>query len=322
MARTTNPHDALFKRAFADPRRAAPLLQAIVGPALSRRIDWSSLEPEPASFVDDRLGDRHADLLFSAIVGGRRAFLYVLLEHQSSSDRLAAFRLLRYAVRIWERWIDEHPAAERLPVIVPIVVYHSQSGWTAPTELSALLDADASLLETLGPYGPHLAFLLDDLSTSDDAVLHARSRSAFALMTLRLLARARHSADLAAELRRWLRTLEQVLEAQNGVAAFAALMEYILRVSEIPATELRALIEPLGATAGEELMTGAQQLIEQGRTEGRVEERTEMVLKLLGIKFGPLAPETEERVRSASLEELDQYAERLLSAETLGDVFE
>ena len=42
------------------------------------------------------------------------------------------FRLLRYMVRIWERWWKAHPDAQRLPLLIPIVLYHGAERWSAP----------------------------------------------------------------------------------------------------------------------------------------------------------------------------------------------
>jgi hypothetical protein len=57
--------------------------------------------------------------------------------------------------------------------------------------------------------------------------------------------------------------------------------------------------------------------ITKGRAEGRAEGKVELVLKLLARCFGPLPQGAEERVRAASIEELDTFAERVLSAESL-----
>src|SRR5690606_3432040 len=111
------PHDALFRYVFSQPEHAAGELQAVLPPALSARLDWSSLELLPSSFVDERLGERQADLLFSIGCDGRQSYVYVLLEHQSTSDTLMAVRVLRYLVRIWDAFLAEHPHSERLPLI-------------------------------------------------------------------------------------------------------------------------------------------------------------------------------------------------------------
>jgi uncharacterized protein DUF4351 len=57
------------------------------------------------------------------------------------------------------------------------------------------------------------------------------------------------------------------------------------------------------------------------REEGRQEGEARVVLRLLRLKFGPLEPETEERVRSADADRLLEWGERVLTAQSLQDVF-
>jgi predicted transposase/invertase (TIGR01784 family) len=103
------PHDALFKAVLGDPEHARGVLRAVVPAAVAESIDWTTLAHCPGSFIDPELVGSHTDLLFSAAwCGGNDALLYLLFEHQSTSDGRMAFRLLRYLVRIWERWWDEH----------------------------------------------------------------------------------------------------------------------------------------------------------------------------------------------------------------------
>ena len=74
-------------------------------------MDWGSLELQASSFVDEQLHGREADLLFRVGCAGRSAFLYVLFEHQSTSDAFMPFRLLRYMTRIWDAFLLAHPEA-------------------------------------------------------------------------------------------------------------------------------------------------------------------------------------------------------------------
>ena len=60
---------------------------------------------------------------------------------------------------------------------------------------------------------------------------------------------------------------------------------------------------------------------EEGREEGRQEGEVRVVLRLLRLKFGPLDPEIEERVHSADADRLLGWSERILTAESLQDVF-
>lgn len=63
-------------------------------------------------------------------------------------------------------------------------------------------------------------------------------------------------------------------------------------------------------------MTTAEQL----RTEGRVEGRAEVLIELLGLKFGPLSPDVLDAVNAASADQVTTWTRRLLTADTLDDV--
>ena len=102
------PHDAVFRRIFAVPANAASQLRAVLPEGLAARLDLGRLAPVPGSFVDDDLRWRHSDVLFTAPLDGRDAFVYVLVEHQSSDDPLMAFRVLRYVCRVWDACLREH----------------------------------------------------------------------------------------------------------------------------------------------------------------------------------------------------------------------
>jgi hypothetical protein len=62
----------------------------------------------------------------------------------------------------------------------------------------------------------------------------------------------------------------------------------------------------------------ARKYVSLGRAEGRVD----LLIKQLTLRFGPLPEAVITRVRTASLDELDRYAERVLSAETLEAVLD
>lgn len=59
----------------------------------------------------------------------------------------------------------------------------------------------------------------------------------------------------------------------------------------------------------------------EGRAEGRAERGAELVLKQLRLKFGELDADTVTRVRAATEADLDLWAERVLTAGNLADVF-
>jgi hypothetical protein len=331
----SSPHDALFKYVFSQPEHAASELRAVLPTQLSRRIDWSSLELQPTSFVDERLSGRQADVLFTLRCQGRKTYLYVLLEHQSTPDALMAFRLLRYLVRIWEAFLVEHPESERLPAILPVVVHHSPRGWTGATDLCSLIDSDPDTLALLVGYIPQFRFVLDDVSHADDRALRGRSLTAVAAAGLMLLSRGR-APHLLDELRRWSDVFGQVAAARNGVEALSAFLEYTFRVGEVLPEDLRRLALEIGPAAAEAYMTAAQKLTEEsyargraegeakgeakGKAEGEAKGKAELLIRQLGLRFGALSDATRAKILTAGPEHLDVWAERVITGRSLEEI--
>jgi flagellar biosynthesis/type III secretory pathway protein FliH len=84
-------------------------------------------------------------------------------------------------------------------------------------------------------------------------------------------------------------------------------------------------LEELETMLAESIDRWNREIREEGRQEGHQEGRQEgearMVLRQLRFKFGPLEPEIEDRVRSADADRLLEWGERVLTAETLQDIF-
>jgi predicted transposase YdaD len=59
----------------------------------------------------------------------------------------------------------------------------------------------------------------------------------------------------------------------------------------------------------------------EGRAEGIAEGKAEMLLLQLTRRFGPPSSEATRRVRAASVEELDRWADTIIDAPSLDAVF-
>jgi Putative transposase, YhgA-like len=311
-------HDALVKAMFSRVEHAASLLGQILPPALVARIDFATLSQCAGSYVDEVLRERFSDLLFSVEIDGRTALLYILLEHQSSVDDNMSFRLLRYEVRIWERWQADHPGVAKMPVILPVVLHHSDTGWTGSTTFEAQLDADEALLATVGPHVPRFRFILEDISHETDEALHARAMTALVRLCLWCLRHAREPEVLVERLGAWMDLVREVRRAPDGIAAVVLIMRYILEVSapDQPDRLVARLAAATGDEAKEEIVTAADQLREQGRQQGN----RDMLLDLLQERFGMLPDAALTRVAAADVAQLREWNRRVLKAPTLDDV--
>lgn len=328
MSSQTGPHDAVFRRILGEPANAASQLRAVLPPALVDRLDLDRLARVPASFVDDALRWRHCDLLFTAPTPGGEVFLYVLIEHQSSTDVLMPFRMLQYMVRIWDHYLREHPRATRLPAVIPLVVHHDRRRWSGPTQLRDLLALDADTAEAARGFLPEFRFLLDDLACVDEQTLRVRPLTPPVRVTLLLLKIAAGNARLVEDLHPWLDQLQAVLAGSGGIDEFMSLLRYIQVVGEAPTDQLHKLVSQLGPQAEEAYVTTAEMLRAEGeargeargRAEGEARGRAAMLVELLTLKFGPLPPAASQTVYAASPEQLRTWAARALTADTLDQV--
>jgi hypothetical protein len=276
----------------------------------------------PASFVDEALKWRYSDLLFTAPLDGRDAFVYLLVEHQSSADPLMAFRMLRYVTRIWDHHLRDHPRARQLPAVIPLVVHHGRSRWTSPVRLLELIDLDPAAKQAMQAYLPRFEFLLDDLADVDGLQLRERELTPSALITLLLLKTAADNPRITAELRPWAGQLRAVLDQPGGGEAFIAILTYIELVSEVPASELRNLAASLGPDAEEAYVTTAEMLRAEGEARGEARWRAEALVQVLTVKFGSLPESVSHTVHGASSDQIQAWTARAVTAETLNQVFD
>jgi len=94
----------------------------------------------------------------------------------------------------------------------------------------------------------------------------------------------------------------------HGLSALAQVLCYILEVSDhVEREALQALIErELGPQAKEAIVTAGQQLIEQGRREGRRDGECALLLCQLRRRFGTAVnTDIEQRITTASIEQRD-----------------
>ncbi|HEX7843517.1 MAG TPA: Rpn family recombination-promoting nuclease/putative transposase [Kofleriaceae bacterium] len=330
---TPRPHDALFKSAFEAPADAAALLRELLPAGLRAVIAWDTLHGEPGSFVHPALADQHSDLLFSARLRTEdSALVHILLEHQSTTDPAMPLRTLTYQTRIWNRFRKNHPAAW-LPPALNVLVSHAPGGWTTSRSLDDMLAPSVLAIPDLAASVPRSPLIVDDLAELSNEDLKARSLGAFQKLALWLLRDARDPRRLLDNFTVWIEDFAEAERAPSGIDAIAALLTYLFRVVDpVHHDELRAKIDQLGPHAEESAMTIAEQLHEEGREQGLAQGREQGLAQgriaalraLLTFKFGSQALDAthEAQLQAATPTAIDQYLQRVLTADSLAAVFE
>jgi len=323
---TSNPHDRFADAVFRDPAEAGVVFRAVLPPALVQELDFARAELQPRLFTSDELRQRRSDFLFRVpLRAGGEVFLLALLEHQSTVDPLMAARLLVYAGRALDRFLREHPEANEVPALIPVVLFHGEGGWNAATELFELYALPEDLRPVVRDYVPALRYAVDDLDSASDDELRQRDGPVLARLALIVLRHAqelRTAADPAATMRSLAAAvgdlLRQVLDRTGRTVVF----RYMLELVELPAEEgEEILVQAMPEPMKEDVVTAADQLRAEGKREGEREGERRVLLRLLKKGFGPLPSWVEGRVRGASDAEVEAWTDRVLSASTLSEVF-
>jgi|GEM_PF-1412391 len=332
----SSPHDHLFKAVFSRPSEAASLLSAHLPPELVAAIQWDQLACLRASFEEADGTSPEADLLFSVpLVGAsgdsdgepQEIEIAILFEHQSTPDDRMPLRLLGYMLRIFESQLAER--ARRRPVpVVPIVLYHGERPWTAPTRfvdwlnlppvharlLSDFIPDFRHVLETRRPPRPD-AYLGSDIVRFVRLVLdHGRTDAFFP------------SFDAWAEV---IVRIDQDADTQGVFPILATAVKYLYRVRADAAEPLTEALERIGARGFKEIaMNTYEQAIEKGEKRGVQQERElnlrtqrQLLIRLCTKRFGPIPPHALSLIDVATQEMLASCLETMFTAQTLDEVF-
>jgi predicted transposase YdaD len=327
--RAQSPHDAFFKQVFGVAENAVGELRAVLPAAVAARVDWATLQRVDGSCVDPDLSTSESDLVFSVRISARRALVYILFEHQSTSDPMMGLRLLRYIVRIWERWTRHEPNATRLPLVLPVVLHHSETGWTAARRLRDLVDLDDDERAAVGPLVPNVEYVLDDVSHASDDDLMGRGMSSAAALAMWALRDARRLDAPAFEkaVRRWRNALATLADQAGGAEVLQSLFCYYSAVGEVsPERVGRALRDHVGRRAEEAYVTTADMLRQEGRALGRSEGeatgKAEALCAVLGARGFGVSEEIRQRIvacRDPAM--LDRWLVRAVTATSAEAVF-
>jgi hypothetical protein len=162
-----SPHDHLFKAVFSRPAEAASFLSAHLPPGLAAAIRWDELVCVKASFESHDGASSEADLVFAARldVGDgappTEVEIAILFEHQSTPDDTMPLRLLGYMLRTFEAQLADRERKRPVPVI-PIVLYHGDRPWTAPTRFSAWMRLSDKALALVERFLPDYEYVLEE----------------------------------------------------------------------------------------------------------------------------------------------------------------
>ena len=108
----------------------------------------------------------------------------------------------------------------------------------------------------------------------------------------------------------------------RGAAEFATIDTTVREITAANGEVMETIAQMLESRGMERgLQQGLREGRQEGRQEGMAQGERELLLRLLGRRFGELPMAVRERVTAVQTPELDRWAEQLLAAASLDEVF-
>ena len=126
------------------------LVRDFISKDLAERLDFKTLELLPTVFQNQEQAERRSDLIWQVKgYNGQLFWVAILLEFQSTIDRLMVFRLLEYTALLLRQTFEQQADKGELllPKVLPIVLYNGAQPWNAALSLRELQSPEPQPVE-------------------------------------------------------------------------------------------------------------------------------------------------------------------------------
>ncbi len=316
----TNPHDKFFKEIFGQPDLAADFVRNYLPQTIVHSLDIASLEVQKESFVDEKLEESFADLMYRVRLKNsqKTAFVCLLFEHKSSPDKWVALQILGYLLKFWERLRTQK--AQTLPLIFPVLFYHGEAKWNYDASFRALFDRQNLTAETFAEwqkYAPNFSYYLCDLSALKDSEIRGQAVMRAAMLMMKNIHRLHEESHL---LNVW-EAFGKVTN-QSAVQYIRVMLKYASAANQaLTLGDVRQSIKQAFAKRGETIMAPfAQELIQKGLQQGLQQGFTEMTLRQLEKRVGRVTMAQKKTIAALPTLKLMKLGEDLLDFQTASDL--
>jgi len=276
MANKLSSHDHILRTTMAQPEVIKEFFSNYLPSHIKKEVNLDSIKLQKNSFINDKLRMQITDLLYTAQFGEKLGYLYLLIEHQSTPDKLMPYRILRYKLSIMEHHLKITKNKE-LPIIYPLIFYSGKRTYNHSTNIFDLFGKQKKLAEDIF-YKP---YQLIDLQEIPDNKLKEQ-------LWFGILARIMkhiYSKNILPYLKAIMPELK-IIENYGNKNYTYSVISYLFEAGEIPDQEEFVETIKTGLSVKEDkVMTLAQQYEEKGRaqgiTQGEIAATRRLAIKML-----------------------------------------
>ena len=310
-------HDAFFRSMLSDPART----EALIRTHWPKQLRWMLEGERPRSFdgglLRSDLSQPRTDLLFGVGGQGQQPGAVFLPEHRFRAESRTPGQIADT-----QRTLREGFPIGNWPWLVSIVFFTGEGRWTLPKVIDESSADEREILSQMQGGG---SYFVRQTRAMDYEGLSCEPVSRAILGMMGLAGQRPYPQD---ELRRmWRddaagRVVDEALRRQ--------FLAFALATSTLSWEELLALARETGLVDREvKLNEIIQPLIQEaerkgmseGLARGKSEGMSRLLLSLVRERFGPIPEDIEQKVRSATLFDLEAWARSFVHAWSLDDVF-
>ena len=197
---------------------------------------------------------------------------------------------------------------------MPLILYNGDDPWWAPIDVFDLVDEAP---EGFAPFIPSMRCLVIDEKRCPPEELEGLDENVMAAIIR--AEQATEVPDFGAVVRdlgQWLKG-PRYRELNRDFMAWFAKVVVPRRFPDAEIPELRDLLDLLNYVESDMLTW-----TEQARVDGRQEGQAELILRQIEHKHGPVSEDVKARVMGADVDQLLAWTDRILTAETLDELFQ
>jgi len=278
VSKIRSKHDEVVKEFLSENETAKSFFMEYLPAEIVQNLDFNTLEICKDTFINKKLAKYFSDILYQVDFENMDAFIYLLIDHKSQPDRFVGFQFLKYMVRIWELYRKQNKSAEKLPVIIPMVIYHGLRKWEMDTRFISLFNVPGYLKK----YVPDFSYNLHDISHVPDKEIKGAVLLRVLFMTLKYI----FTPGLRYKLREEIFPLfHELKDKEKGTEYLEVLLNYLTGSSRnLPGIELTETVTQFFEEGGDLMATIAEKWIKEGEKKGEKKGKKEGIKE--GIKEG------------------------------------
>ncbi|MBC7475840.1 MAG: Rpn family recombination-promoting nuclease/putative transposase [Candidatus Sericytochromatia bacterium] len=147
-------NDFGYKKLLSNITIFKQLLETFVKEDFVQYIDFNDCQTVDKSFISEQYKETESDLIYKTKIKGKEAYIYVLIEFQSTVDNFMTLRIINYITNFYMGILanyekEKKKKPDKLPAIFPIMIYNGDDDWNKSNDINDLIDNN----NLLGDYG-------------------------------------------------------------------------------------------------------------------------------------------------------------------------